>query len=79
MALAAKTGLGTLVDERVELPGYFHANAGRTVSVLVVSTLTGADLPDDTAVLRHDALRRLFTGAPSVSISRSIPFPERLF
>ena len=32
MALAAKTGLGTLVDEWVKLPGYFGANAGLKVA-----------------------------------------------
>ncbi len=67
MALAAKTGLSTLVDEWVKLPGYFGANAGMKVMALVAGMLTGADSIDDMAVLRHGALRKLFTGtyAPS--------------
>ena len=46
MALAAKTGLGTLVDEWVKLPGYFGANAGLKVMALVAGMLTGADSID---------------------------------
>ena len=67
MALAAKTGLRTLVDEWVKLPGYFGANAGLKALALVAGMLTGGDSIDDMAVLRHDALRKLFTGtyAPS--------------
>ena len=67
MALAAKTGLRTLVDEWVRLPGYFGANAGLKVMALIAGMLTGADSIDDMSVLRHGALRKLFTGtyAPS--------------
>lgn len=67
MALAAKTGLATLVDEWVKLPGYFGANAGKKVMAIVAGMLTGADSIDDMAVLRHGGLRKLFTGtyAPS--------------
>jgi hypothetical protein len=67
MALAAKTGLSALVDEWVKLPGYFGANAGMKVMALVAGMLTGGDSIDDMAVLRHGALRKLFTGtyAPS--------------
>ncbi len=67
VALAAKTGLSTLVDEWVKLPGYFGANAGMKVMALVAGMLTGADSIDDMAILRHGALRKLFTGtyAPS--------------
>lgn len=64
MALAAKTGLGTLVDEWVKLPGYFRAKADMKLSALVVSTITGTDSPDDTAVLRRNARRQLFIGTP---------------
>ena len=66
MALAAKTGLRGLVDEWVKLPGYFGANAGMKALALVAGMLTGAD-SIDMAVLRHGALRKLFTGtyAPS--------------
>jgi len=67
MALAVKTGLGTLVNQWVKLPGYFGANAGLKVTALVAGMLAGADSIDDMAVLRHGALRKLFTGtyAPS--------------
>ena len=67
MVLAAKTGLGSLVDERVKLPGYFGANTGLKVTALVAGMLTGADSIDDMAVLRHGAQQKLFTGtyAPS--------------
>lgn len=67
MALAVKTGLRTLVDEWVKLPGYFGANAGMKVMALIAGMLTGGDSIDDMAVLRHGALRKLFTGtyAPS--------------
>ena len=46
MVLAAKTGLGALVDEWVKLPGYFGANAGLKVTALVAGMLTGADSID---------------------------------
>ena len=46
MALAAKTGLGTLVDEWVKLPGYFGANAGMKALALVAGMLAGADSID---------------------------------
>ena len=42
MVLAAKTGLRTLVDEWVKLPGYFGANAGLKALALVAGMLTGA-------------------------------------
>jgi len=67
MALAAKTGLGSLVDQWVKLPGYFGANAGLKVTALVAGMLAGADSIDDMSLLRHGAMRKLFTGtyAPS--------------
>ena len=46
MALAARTGLGGLVDEWVKLPGYFGANAGMKVMALAAGMLTGADSVD---------------------------------
>lgn len=60
--MAAKRGLGTLVDEWLKLPGYFGTNAGLKALALVAGMLTGADSIDDMAVLRHGALRELFTG-----------------
>ena len=67
MALAAKTGLGALEDQWVKLPGYFGANAGLKVTALVAGMLAGADSIDDMSLLRHGAMRKLFTGtyAPS--------------
>ncbi len=67
MVLAVKTGLGTLVDQWLTLPGYFGANSGLKVTALVAGMVAGADSIDDMAVLRHGALRKLFTGtyAPS--------------
>ena len=46
MVSAAITGLGSLVDEWVKLPGYFGANAGMKVMALVAGMLTGADSID---------------------------------
>jgi len=67
MMLAAKTGLGSLTDRWLKLPGYFGANAGLKATALVAGMLAGADSIDDMALLRHGALRKLFTGtyAPS--------------
>ena len=63
MALAVKTGLGELTDQRVSLPGYFGANAGLKVTALVAGMVAGADSIDDMAILRHGGMRKLFTGA----------------
>ncbi len=83
MALAAKTGLGSLIDEWVKLPGYFGANAGLKALALVAGMLTGADSIDDMAVLRYGALRKLFTGtyAPSTlgSFLRAFAEPVKCF
>ena len=67
MGLAADTGLGTLVDEHLKLPGYYGANAGLKVSALVAGMLAGADCIDDMGLLRHGGMGKLFTGtyAPS--------------
>lgn len=67
MALAVKTGLGELTDQRLSLPGYFGANAGLKVTALVAGMVAGADSIDDMAILRHGGMRKLFTGtyAPS--------------
>lgn len=63
MALAVKTGLGSLADQWVKLPEYFGANAGLKVTALVAGMLAGADSIDDMALLRHGGLPKLFTGA----------------
>jgi len=67
MALAVKTGLGELTDQRLSLPGDFGANAGLKVTALVGGMVAGADSIDDMAVLRHGGMKKLFTGtyAPS--------------
>ncbi len=46
MALAVKSGLGDLTDQRLSLPGYFGANAGVKVTALVAGMLAGADSID---------------------------------
>ena len=46
MALAVETGLGSLADQWVKLPGYFGANAGLKVTALVAGMLAGADSID---------------------------------
>ena len=46
MALAVKTGLGSLADQWVKLPEYFGANAGLKVTSLVGGMVAGADSID---------------------------------
>ena len=67
MGLAQKSGLGTLVNERLTVPGYFGANAGLKMSALVAGMMAGADSIDDMGLLRHGAMGKIFTGtyAPS--------------
>lgn len=68
--LAERCGLPLLIRERVRLAGADNG-AGATpdakVMSLVMAMLAGADSIDDTAVLRHGAMHRAFTGmrAPS--------------
>ncbi|MBG6240105.1 hypothetical protein IWX78_003100 [Mycetocola sp. CAN_C7] len=56
IALAVRTGLGDLTDQRLSLPGYFGANAGLKVTALVAGMVAGADSIDDMAVLRHGGM-----------------------
>ena len=63
MAVAMKTGLGELTDQRLSLPGYYGANAGLKVTALVAGMVAGADSIDDMAILRHGGMKKLFTGA----------------
>ena len=67
MGLAQKSGLGTLLDEHLTVPGYYGANAGLKMSALIAGMLAGADSIDDMGLLRHGAMDKIFTGtyAPS--------------
>lgn len=67
MRLVAETGLGSLVEEHVGLPGYFGANAGAKTTALVAGMVAGADCIDDMGILRHGGTGKVFTGryAPS--------------
>ena len=67
MALAVKAGLSELADRWLTVPDYFGANAGLKVTALVAGMLAGADSIDDTAILRHGGMKKLFVGtyAPS--------------
>lgn len=46
MALAVRTRLGELTDQRLSLPGYLGANAGLKVIALVAGMVAGADSID---------------------------------
>ena len=70
MALAAKTGLSTLVDEWVKLPGYFSANAGMKVLALVAGMLTGAD-SIDASTADHSTQRSI-----TIGITGEAPLPS---
>jgi len=67
LQLAERAGLQRLVAEHVDLgvPGGVHPHL--KVGSLVAGMVAGADSIDDMALLRHGAMRRLFTGtrAPS--------------
>ncbi|VXC21826.1 hypothetical protein CITRIK5_80095 [Citricoccus sp. K5] len=78
MELAAEAGLHQLANKRLTVPTDKGANAGAKVAALVAGMCAGADSIDDMAVLRHGAMRRVFTGcyAPSTlgSFLRSFTF-----
>ncbi|MFJ6141946.1 transposase [Kitasatospora sp. NPDC092286] len=68
--LAERCGLPSLIRERVRLAGTDNGAGARPdakVMSLVMAMLAGTDSIDDTAVLRHGAMHRAFTGmrAPS--------------
>jgi len=67
LELAERAGLHDLVDEHVHLARAGGQNALLKVLSLVAGMVAGADSIDDMALLRHGAMRRLFTGvrAPS--------------
>jgi hypothetical protein len=78
LALARSAGLHELADEWLSVPTDKGANAGLKVASLVAGMVAGADSIDDMALLRHGAMRRVFTGvyAPSTlgSFLRSFTF-----
>ncbi len=67
LQLAERAGLQRLVGEHVQLPEPAGVNAHLKIPSLVAGMVAGADSIDDMALLRHGAMRRLFTGvrAPS--------------
>ena len=67
LQLAERAGLQGLVAEHVQLGKPGGVNAHLKVPALVAGMVAGADSIDDMALLRHGAMRRLFTGtrAPS--------------
>ncbi|WP_122263973.1 IS1380 family transposase [Ornithinimicrobium cerasi] len=67
MGLAERAGLGELAQEHLSVPTDKGANAGAKVSALVAGMVAGADSIDDMALLRHGAMKKVFSGcyAPS--------------
>ena len=67
LALAHRAGLAELVGEQLTVPGGAGCAAGSKVSALVAGMVAGADSIEDMDLLRHGAMRRLFSGvrAPS--------------
>lgn len=60
LRLAERAGLAALADERPSVPTDKGAYAGAKVSVLVAGMVAGADSIEDTALLRHGGMGRLF-------------------
>ena len=67
LQLAERAGLQRLVAEHVHLAKPGGVNAHLKIPALVAGMVAGADSIDDMSLLRHGAMRRLFTGtrAPS--------------
>ncbi len=67
LRLAERSGLHGLVEDHVHLVKAGGVNAPRKVAGLVAGMVAGADSIDDMDLLRHGAMKRLFTGvrAPS--------------
>jgi hypothetical protein len=61
MRLAGAAGLDALADRLLSVPTDKGANAGGKVFALVAGMVAGADSIDDMALLRHGAMRTLFT------------------
>jgi len=60
LALAARCGLATLVDDRVRIAAKGGANAAAKILALVAGMVAGADCIDDMGLLRHGGMGRLF-------------------
>ncbi|WP_338890470.1 IS1380 family transposase [Rhodococcus sovatensis] len=60
MALAQRSGLLTLADDHLSVPGDTGSNAGRKIGSLVAGMVAGADSISDMAILRHGAMHILF-------------------
>ena len=67
LQLAERAGLQRLVADQVQLGKPVGVNAHLKIPALVAGMIAGADSIDDMALLRHGAMKRLFTGvrAPS--------------
>ena len=67
LQLAKRAGLHELVQEHVHLAKPGGVNPHLKIPALVAGLVAGADSIDDMTVLRHGAMRRLFSGvrAPS--------------
>lgn len=67
MELARESGLHSLAGRQLTVPTDKGANAGAKVAALVAGMCAGADSIDDMAVLRHGAMKRVFSAcyAPS--------------
>ena len=78
VALARSAGLTELAQLHLSVPSDKGANAGLKVTSLVAGMVAGADSIDDTALLRHGAMGRIFAHAyaPSTlgSFLRSFTF-----
>jgi hypothetical protein len=67
VALAKRAGLHRLIREHLQVPGTPGANPVTKVVALVAGMIAGADSIDDMDLLRHGAMRRIFSAvrAPS--------------
>jgi len=63
LALARRAGLHDLVTEHLSVPGSAGSSSSSKVAALVAGMVAGADSIDDMDLLRHGAMRRLFTGS----------------
>jgi hypothetical protein len=67
VALAKRAGLHRLISEHVQVPGTPGSNPVTKVVALIAGMIAGADSIDDMDLLRHGAMKRLFSAvrAPS--------------
>jgi hypothetical protein len=67
VALAQRAGLHRLIEKHVRVPGTAGSNPVIKVVALVAGMIAGADSIDDMDLLRHGAMRRIFSAvrAPS--------------